>query len=96
MIETVPLLNPFEDYAFWGNLLFWLFICMAFFAAIGFISFYFSVGAFGAWLAFVRLAVQTQEEFLMQLFYSLMVIIILLMAFRMWGMASGSGGGAQA
>lgn len=90
--ETLPVFqtNLLFDYEIFNNELFILTVMIAIGGVAGIASKRLSVTVFGAYLVFVRLAVETQNSTLRTIVYVVLVAVIVMMAFRMWSFGNGS------
>lgn len=93
MIRFVPLLNLVE--IFDGTFFFLTFI-VACFGLAGLMSRNFTIAVFSAFTAFVTLTMKTGYTFYENLLYVVMVLILMLMSFQIYGMTQGNSAGASA
>lgn len=85
------LLQGVFDYSFFGNITFFFAVVVTIFGLLGLLSRYVSVGIFGAFMAFTEIATKVGIDFYLNLFYATFVLMLVVMAFRVWSFGSSGG-----
>lgn len=82
--------NEFFDFAIFDNLLFALFTVVGIGGVIGLLSRSFAVATYSAYLFFIRIATETDNQTLMTLLYTVLVVVLVIMGLRVWSFGTGS------
>lgn len=95
LVELIPL--GLWEGALFNNVNAFLLLMIILAGAIGFFSGYASIGAYGSFIVFVHIGVNTDLWIFNSLMYAIIPIIFVVMSMQVWQfITSSSGGGAPA